>query len=96
LHQRDSHSTDFTEFSYWEAVRKSVEKLQILGKIKQNYSALYTRRPKKVTGKVQHWGTSTPQPQGLLYSHPERVASFISRGAAHRTVCSASASEGTM
>jgi hypothetical protein len=48
----------------------------------------------KGKGKVPHWGTSTPQPQGLLCSHPEGVPSFISRGAAHRTVCSASASEG--
>jgi hypothetical protein len=48
----------------------------------------------KVKGKVPHWGTSTPQPQGLLCSHPEGVPSFISRGAAHRTVYSASASEG--
>jgi hypothetical protein len=43
-------------------------------------------RPVKGKGKVPHWGTSTPQPQGLLCSHPE--------GAAHRTVYSASASEG--
>jgi hypothetical protein len=48
----------------------------------------------KGKGKVPHWGTSTPQPKGLLCSHSEGVPSFISRGAAHRTVCSASASEG--
>jgi hypothetical protein len=51
-------------------------------------------------GKVPHWGTTTPQPQGLLCSHPEGVPSFISRGAAHRTVGSAAApqlaKEGTM
>jgi hypothetical protein len=48
----------------------------------------------KGKGKVPHWGTTTPQPQGLLYSHPEGVPSFISRGAAHRKVYSASTSEG--
>jgi hypothetical protein len=48
----------------------------------------------KGKGKVPHWGTSTPQPQGLLCSHPERVPSFISRGAAHQTVYSSSTSEG--
>jgi hypothetical protein len=31
---------------------------------------------------------------GLLYSDPEGVPSFISRGAAHQMVCTASASEG--
>jgi hypothetical protein len=40
----------------------------------------------KGKGKVPLWGTSTPQPQGLLCSHPT--------GAAHRTVYSASTSEG--
>jgi hypothetical protein len=48
----------------------------------------------KRKGKVPHWGTSAPQPQGLLCSNPEGVPSFISRGAAHRTVCCASISEG--
>jgi hypothetical protein len=38
--------------------------------------------------KVPYWGTTTPQPPGLLCSHPEGVPSFISRGAAHRTVYS--------
>jgi hypothetical protein len=45
-------------------------------------------------GKVPRWGPSALQPIGLLYSDPEGVASFISRGAAHRLVRSATASEG--
>jgi hypothetical protein len=61
------------------------------------YTSIGTFKISKVKvskSKVPHWGTSTPRPQGLLCYHPEGVPSFISRGAAHRTVYSASNSEG--
>jgi hypothetical protein len=48
----------------------------------------------KKKGKVPRGGPSALHPIGLLYSDPEGVPSFISRDAAHRLVCSASASEG--
>jgi hypothetical protein len=59
-----------------------------------NIRGSYLPQKVKGKGKVPHRGTSEPQPQGLLCSHPEVVPSFLSRGAAHRTVHSASTSEG--
>ena len=40
---------------------------------------------KKVKVKVALWGFSTLRPFGLLYSNPQQVPAFISRGATHRT-----------
>ena len=39
----------------------------------------------KVKVKVTLWGFSTLCPFGLLYSYPQQVPEFISRGAAHHT-----------
>jgi len=40
---------------------------------------------KKVKVKVALWGFSTLWPFGLLYSYPQQVPAFISRGAMHHT-----------
>ena len=40
---------------------------------------------KKVKVKVALWGFSTLRPFGLLYSYPQQVPTFISRGATHHT-----------
>ena len=39
----------------------------------------------KVKVKVALWGFSTLRPFGLLYSYPQHVPAFISRGATHHT-----------
>ena len=39
----------------------------------------------KVKVKVALWGFSTLRPFGLLYSYPQQVPAFISRGATHHT-----------
>ena len=40
---------------------------------------------RKVNVKVALWGFSTLRSFGLLYSFPQQVPAFISRGATHRT-----------
>ena len=39
----------------------------------------------KVKVKVALWGFSTLRPFGLLYSYPQQIPAFISRGATHHT-----------
>jgi hypothetical protein len=52
---------------------------------------------KKGKGKVPHWGTSTPQPQGLLCSHPkEFLHSSLEALHTERYTAPQLAKEGTM
>jgi hypothetical protein len=49
----------------------------------------------KTKGKVPHWGTSAPQPQGLMCCHPEGVHSSLEALHTERYTAPQLAKEGT-
>ena len=70
----DYRTIEISLFSLWIRDNLLVDKLWFV-----------SRQSRKVKVKVALWGFSTLRPFGLLYSYPQQVPAFISRGATRHT-----------